>query len=618
MEQDQLSRPDVPIRVIDVAATVESIGGVCFKTPDSWDFHVLSHTWSLEVRAFSKYIGTEIASTLEEAGVYNDAFRDANFSKRKCYEQLKDFLRMLQIDRVEYAWFDALCIDQANESEKCREIGRMGDYYSKSKGCYVLTHGIGKGFSLWKGSEEDFDFEEIRDWQRGLVDSHNAALPRWFERAWTFQEYLLPSKLIFLVGPLHWRLTRFINHYIKFIRSEVGFCKCCCQTGTGTDRVYVSFPHYYKTVAEKNQSHLIYERNQVCKECGSAPLIRKVQKNAGCPLTPEEMVIYFVDREAYTMVLKLYCSLTRYFGCLDEDDIDTGQHYSVNHPPSVNYLERLASAGSSPMSIAWHISCRECTNPEDRILSMLGLLGFGNTIKQVRTGLSLDDQILRLCALDHNLLIQLCAMSIRGYLKPGMSWAPWLFHDPDGFSFDDWDRNQELHGFRSITANRYAKPVRCGPGPILRSDVQVQELNNGGIKLLANIMHTRVIPQDGIYHVIYCNASRGDSGILLRDWGEFAFDVYYTSQHSGFKGSLKLDLTEHCANVEFEMWWIHLGDDASNCKVIMACTGFDIGNLHKFGLFWIPHGIFQTLPFHKRQCYVGGFGRFLDEHVIKH
>ncbi|KAI5066162.1 hypothetical protein GOP47_0018786 [Adiantum capillus-veneris] len=250
-----------PIRVIDIANTVESSrGGVCFTKPSDWSFHVISHTWSQGVRDFSTKIADGLTSEDRlgtSKSAYNQAFQEADLGSEDCYRQLMDFLMLLQKDGVKYVWFDALCINQRDDEEKSREISYMAAYYAKSEGCYVLTHGLGQGFELWKPaqiSQEDEDEEEgsgmviiKTDEFKGVFENEGRGatvvltpeviqrgntvelikLPRWFRRVWTFQEFMLPKKLIFLVGGLSERVKRHLNWRINAIDGAEGFCKCC-------------------------------------------------------------------------------------------------------------------------------------------------------------------------------------------------------------------------------------------------------------------------------------------------------------------------------------------------------------------------------------------------------
>ncbi|MCO5599182.1 hypothetical protein L7F22_053282 [Adiantum nelumboides] len=89
----------------------------------------------------------------------------------------------------------------------------------------------------------------------------------------------------------------------------------------------------------------IYERDEICRVCGTGPLVRKVA---------EAPVLYMVDRQAYLLLVSLQWWCTR-----------KGGYWP-------------------PWLVAQEVSYRKCTNDEDRILSILALLGVSKA-KQLRT-----------------------------------------------------------------------------------------------------------------------------------------------------------------------------------------------------------------------------------------
>ena len=140
-------------------------------------FHTISHTWSMVIRQLSIDIGIELKQQGTEIG-YNDVFNRANLDGQLGYAHLLEFLKILHEDGVEKVWFDALCINQVDNEEKSRKILHMGAFYFHSLGCYMMAHGFGRGF--------------------GIVDD-DGHIPLWFSRVWTFQEFLLPKILSFVV-----------------------------------------------------------------------------------------------------------------------------------------------------------------------------------------------------------------------------------------------------------------------------------------------------------------------------------------------------------------------------------------------------------------------------------
>lgn len=165
-----------PLRVIDLKATFDTNGGVVFSEPKDWNFHTISHTWSSEVRMLSTHV-YDLSPPVSGRQEYNEVFKHVNLNKFRAYTDLLEFLKILQSDGVERAWFDALCVNKSDSHEMSRELAYMGAFYCHSLGCYVAPHGICR-YSI------------------GLTDK----LPRWFSRVWTFHEFLLSKRLNFVVG----------------------------------------------------------------------------------------------------------------------------------------------------------------------------------------------------------------------------------------------------------------------------------------------------------------------------------------------------------------------------------------------------------------------------------
>lgn len=408
----------LPIRLIDIQGTVSSNGGIYFIKPTSWSFHTISHTWSKGVRDFSAAVGRKVSS----AESYNRAFEDANFlddpskEARDCYSHLMDFLRLLHEEGVNAVWFDALCINQENNDEKEREIAGMGEYYWNSLGCYVLSHGIGMGFALWAPSD---DKVKLRGPGKCAFDDdkfqEKPALPRWFHRVWTLQEFVLPQKLTFIVAGLAKATIGRVNKFIRRGKGP-GLCMCALPARLLHFRYWDNNLH----IADEEEDIISPEQGckDACNSCGHIPFIRKlVNQNKGT---------YLVDREAYCFL----CQLD--LGPSEQHNSDLSLTYSDPEYVlwSLNAVafarhglrRRMTSAALSLLRV------RDCTNEEDRVLGVLGLLLDGNAGRfQVRTGTSLHQQIWRLHeTVGHPVFLKLCMMNVEGYSAVGMSWAPRL------------------------------------------------------------------------------------------------------------------------------------------------------------------------------------------------
>lgn len=80
-----------------------------------------------------------------------------------------------------YAWIDALCIPQYNWGVLTSELGRMGLYYSNCNLCFVLM-----------GTEQHI-----------IADVKTGSMPKWFSRAWTYQEHMLSSRCFYAIEQHH-------------------------------------------------------------------------------------------------------------------------------------------------------------------------------------------------------------------------------------------------------------------------------------------------------------------------------------------------------------------------------------------------------------------------------
>ncbi|KAI5056934.1 hypothetical protein GOP47_0028752 [Adiantum capillus-veneris] len=504
-------RQDVlPLRLIDITATLRHAatqGGIHFVLPSSWHFHVISHTWSLEVRDLSNQIGRKIlpqklneASTTvisdtqpanhrpndtrsenvvlgssnqsakhikevtnptiqapndviissnqstnqttdeiikancatdcnSSATMYNECFAQADLRKESAFEGLVEFLGLLAREGVRYVWFDALCINQTEEREKEREkereISNMGAYYSNSIGCYVIVHGIGQGYHFWNA--EDFV----------------GALPRWFSRVWTLQELFLPAKETFVVE-LPIRVRRLVKGLIEQnSKPVIGFCSCCIhknflqelqdaldpmerveflnscgievdlvKSSKGTLQEEIVFPRIPINI-EIVASELCGD-GRACPTCGLSSLIRQCTQQQHNSVG-EAKKLFMMERDAYLflMYLDTFFPLNACYGSI---------------PRIFSLIKILEKKDWDPCNVFSDIGRRDCTNDEDRVLGVLGLLGVEGDM-QVRTGKKADDQLVilgRYCLANNlpELLLKICIVEPVGGPIMGMSWAP--------------------------------------------------------------------------------------------------------------------------------------------------------------------------------------------------
>ncbi|KAI5078081.1 hypothetical protein GOP47_0007905 [Adiantum capillus-veneris] len=222
MEEDECII--MPLRLIDLEATIASSesGGLYFTRQPCW--HVISHTWSANVREFSIITGN-LAAASSSSAAYESLFQATHFGSDPAYLELIQFLLILQNQGVKWVWFDAVCINQTDPSEKDREIQQMVTYYQNSLGCYVVQHGFGKGFKLLS----DDAFRELST-VCGSSSMDDDPLPRWFSRVWTFQEWVLPPKVTFLIDLASEHILRKIAVTALFCHRDApgsSGCLCC-------------------------------------------------------------------------------------------------------------------------------------------------------------------------------------------------------------------------------------------------------------------------------------------------------------------------------------------------------------------------------------------------------
>ncbi|MCO5598872.1 hypothetical protein L7F22_052971 [Adiantum nelumboides] len=374
-----------PLRVVHISDTLDSEQqggrGICFRTPTAWSFHVISHTWSQGLRDLSTNIGTQLStintnadslmiddmhiSNSASSRLYDLAFRHANLSEEPCFSTLIEFLKLLAADGVEEIWIDVFCINQKDLTEKSREIAHMGDYYKNSKGCYVLAHGIDQGYHMWKKVGE---------------------VPRWFTRVWTLQELVLPNELFFIVTVLRPHIIAYVNQCIlKWGAPEVGFCNCILSEVKGHSLEMAFGDH------EGCPSDHIFSPKHQCPQCGKLS-IREVASSTVFGL---DHTVYFIERIAYLHLIFVDFAVVKQ--SVQGEPINVQEAWRLLHLQNLKEYFR-------PSTVIKEIADRQCSVDEDRVLSILGLLGVGGGTMQLRAGRSLRGQIIVLATYlqEHN------------------------------------------------------------------------------------------------------------------------------------------------------------------------------------------------------------------------
>ncbi|KAF5714597.1 beta transducin [Fusarium mundagurra] len=92
--------------------------------------------------------------------------------ERSGYNKIKQACALALENGYGYAWVDTCCIDKTSSAELSEAINSMMSWYERSEICYTYLADVSPGSSFAKS--------------------------RWFERGWTLQELIAPSRLIFL------------------------------------------------------------------------------------------------------------------------------------------------------------------------------------------------------------------------------------------------------------------------------------------------------------------------------------------------------------------------------------------------------------------------------------
>ncbi|MCO5601986.1 hypothetical protein L7F22_056113 [Adiantum nelumboides] len=448
-----------PVRVIDVKKSLDSEGGIVFRAPKDWNFHTVSHTWSLEIRQLSEEVGNRVlkeaqiaAGDIDKEGstslpvlagsTFEDVFKQAKLDHRVGYLHFAEFLKMLHADGVESIWFDALCINQTDQ--KAREITHMGAFYYHSVGCYVVAHGFGRGFHLMDSNDE---------------------LTRWFSRVWTLQEMLLSKSLSFIVQMSNEEL----HGVIRSVRRDhvMGFCDCKVgesgslvwpwgfanpmEAGSRWSENYDERVRWFwevllGPVQEEDEEEFWRQLEMSGYKCTRGRLQKVVYdihaRSRSTVLVAERSssAVYFVHVDAYVHILEGLRKNREHDASLFHTGHRTRHHTGKVEPisrPDVQVISDLMrrfevlQRGGHP-AVVREISARNCSNDEDRVLAVLALLGLDGKMLQLRTTETLDEQMLQMCRTmakcNPGNLMRLCSAFARPYITKDsaacLSWAP--------------------------------------------------------------------------------------------------------------------------------------------------------------------------------------------------
>jgi len=173
---------------------------------------------------------------------------------------VRDILQRLRpeaFDEDRYLWIDQLCIDQANEEEKCKQIRIMRQIYHHALGSFVVLSGQDKAFDevLWMIGKLEIAplFKPIRPWspKHPVSDASIAILadPEFrkalmkivdnivFSRAWVYQEIVSSENIYLLGGTLRADWDVFAAVFMVCLCLEAESLEPRCMDSQGVERL---------------------------------------------------------------------------------------------------------------------------------------------------------------------------------------------------------------------------------------------------------------------------------------------------------------------------------------------------------------------------------------------
>ncbi len=134
---------------------------------------------------------------------------------------------------MRYCWWDILCMNQDKQDEINQEIPMMGDYYKGSKMTLVLSdikYVFYKDFEKWNNivynaaingrclSITEQMWMDRYDDTNDLLNIHQ---DEWFNRVWTFQEAVMPRRLILVdIDDYHLNLSDLMAKILYIIEEN--------------------------------------------------------------------------------------------------------------------------------------------------------------------------------------------------------------------------------------------------------------------------------------------------------------------------------------------------------------------------------------------------------------
>lgn len=201
-QQNTVDSRQRPSRILQVTETSARLR--CDMSDQPYDYLVLSHRWEQQSREQVQLLESSLA----------DFQIDIPWDMLCASSQYKEAIRVTCALGYQYLWIDSLCIMQKSDSDWQHEASRMAIVYGNAV-CNISL------IFPTQQEMEDAARNDPRDWNSCILReatpihpglylervTHVTNLPSWleqdkwplFERAWTFQEYLLSPRTL-LVG----------------------------------------------------------------------------------------------------------------------------------------------------------------------------------------------------------------------------------------------------------------------------------------------------------------------------------------------------------------------------------------------------------------------------------
>jgi len=165
-DMDIIEKGRLPTRLFDVLNKKIIISE---SLKEDVKYLIISYVWNSNISMPFRYYGS----------VWN-----IYSCSSKGLERMIDDVKIL---RFIYVWIDCLCINQDSISDKEIEVSIIGNYFKNCETCLVYLNGLDNSLSL--------DNQSL--YIPFSPDNITLPVPEWFERVWTLQEAILPSKILF-------------------------------------------------------------------------------------------------------------------------------------------------------------------------------------------------------------------------------------------------------------------------------------------------------------------------------------------------------------------------------------------------------------------------------------